>query len=107
MRRHHGGVVNAADLGIVIASFHKPVGDAGFNSGAGLDLDGSGIVDVFDLAKVGLNFGRTGPVAPAGIRWQLRTYALRLSLLKKVVSAGLLLRLSAQSFNNAIAPLRP
>ncbi|MBI4332773.1 MAG: SBBP repeat-containing protein [Chloroflexi bacterium] len=51
------GRVDAADLNLLMASFNKRAGDAGFNPNA--DFNGDGIVDLFDLAAVGLNFGRT------------------------------------------------
>ncbi len=50
-------MVNAADLALVMASFNKRSGDPGFNASA--DLNGNGIVDIYDLVIVGLNFGRT------------------------------------------------
>lgn len=51
------GVVNGADLALVMASFNKRTGDAGFNLAA--DTNRDGIVDIYDLVIVGLNFGRT------------------------------------------------
>ncbi|MBI4332772.1 MAG: SBBP repeat-containing protein [Chloroflexi bacterium] len=51
------GRVDAADLNLLMASFNKRAGDAGFDPNA--DFNGDGIVDVFDLATIGLNFGRT------------------------------------------------
>lgn len=52
------GRVDTADLTLLVASFNKRTGDAGFNPDA--DCNGNGIVDIYDLVIVGLNFGRTG-----------------------------------------------
>lgn len=56
---NHDGVVNTTDLNLLTASFNKRTGDAGFNSNA--DFNGDGIVDIYDLVRLGLNFGRTAP----------------------------------------------
>ena len=46
------GVVDGADLRVVAAAL-------GASDGA--DLSGDGLVDIFDLVQVGINFGRGGP----------------------------------------------
>ncbi|MBI4332045.1 MAG: hypothetical protein HY673_12255 [Chloroflexi bacterium] len=50
------GTVNATDLDLLMASFNRRSGEAGFNPHA--DFNGDRIVDVYDLVIVGLNFGR-------------------------------------------------
>ena len=51
------GVVNASDIGAVASALNRRTGDAGFSPDA--DLNGDGVIDIFDLVRVGLNFGRT------------------------------------------------
>lgn len=51
------GVVNTTDLSLAAASFNKRNGESGFNPNA--DFNGDGLVDIYDLVVVGLNFGRT------------------------------------------------
>lgn len=51
------GVVNGADIGVLASPFGKRTGDAGFVPDA--DVNGDGIIDIYDLVRVGLNFGRT------------------------------------------------
>lgn len=55
---NHDGTVNAADLALLTAAFNKRLGDPGFNPNANLNSDG--IVDLFDLVRLGFNFGKTG-----------------------------------------------
>ncbi|HMQ15063.1 MAG TPA: hypothetical protein PKC49_03740, partial [Phycisphaerae bacterium] len=49
------GHVNQADLGILLASFGKCEGDAGYNPVA--DIDGDGCVGQGDLGVLLANFG--------------------------------------------------
>ncbi len=53
---NHDGVVNNADMSIVLSTMNTRAGDPGFNAAA--DLNGDGIVDIYDLVQIGLNFGR-------------------------------------------------
>ncbi|MCL0095716.1 dockerin type I domain-containing protein [Dehalococcoidia bacterium] len=46
--------VDAVDLATVVIAFNSPVGGANWNEDA--DLNQDGIVDIFDLVKVGRNF---------------------------------------------------
>ncbi|MBI4331212.1 MAG: hypothetical protein HY673_08025 [Chloroflexi bacterium] len=50
------GKVDLIDLGIVMGAFNRRRGEAGFDPGA--DLNGDGIVDVFDVVTIGINFGK-------------------------------------------------
>lgn len=51
------GVVNASDITALAPAFNKRAGDAGFLPNA--DINNNGIVDIYDLVLIGLNFGRT------------------------------------------------
>ncbi len=50
------GQVDALDLAAVAAALSTKQGDPNYTPGA--DLNGDGIVDIFDLVQVGRNFGR-------------------------------------------------
>ncbi|MCL0073913.1 dockerin type I domain-containing protein, partial [Dehalococcoidia bacterium] len=52
------GRVDPADLTLVAVSFNRRADDQGFDPAA--DLNNDGIVDVFDLVRVGRNFGTGG-----------------------------------------------
>lgn len=51
------GVVNGTDLAAVAAAFGSVPGSANWNAAA--DFNRDNIVDIFDLVKVGLNYGRS------------------------------------------------
>lgn len=50
------GQVNLTDLGIVMGAFGRKIGEPGFDPMA--DLNGDGIVDIFDLVMIGIDFGK-------------------------------------------------
>ncbi len=54
------GTVNSTDLTLLTDSFSKRSGETGFNPNA--DSNGDGIIDILDLVKLGLNFGRSAPM---------------------------------------------